>query len=154
MTDLLIKNIGQLLYFGKNGELIKIENGSIAIEDGCVSSIGTETEVLDSTGRVKKELDAEGRLITPGLVDSHTHLIFAGSREDEFKRRNAGETYLSIAESGGGILSTVKAVRESSVEELVELALPRLDNMLSHGTTTVEVKSGYGLNTKGSTYPQ
>lgn len=148
MTDLLIKNIGQLIFFGGNGKLKKLSNGAIAVEDGYVSSIGEEMQVLDSVGSVKEELDAEERLVTPGLVDSHTHLIFAGSREDEFRRRNAGETYLSIAESGGGILSTVRSVRKSSLDELVELALPRLDNMLSHGTTTVEVKSGYGLDTE------
>jgi imidazolonepropionase len=91
-------------------------------------------------------LDAEAGAVVPGLVDSHTHLVFAGSREDEFVMRSTGMSYLEIAKAGGGIARTVAAVRNASLEELVDLALPRLRRMLAHGVTTAEVKSGYGLN--------
>ena len=87
-----------------------------------------------------------GGAVIPGLIDSHTHLVFAGTREDEFAMRCAGKSYLEIAKAGGGIQRTVEAVREASLDELVELALPRLRRMLSYGVTTIEVKSGYGLS--------
>src|SRR5207245_327592 len=91
------------------------------------------------------EIDATGRTVLPGFVDPHTHLPFAGSREEEFVERLSGATYESIAARGGGILSTVEATRRASIEELVELGKRRLNRMLLHGTTTIEAKSGYGL---------
>lgn len=94
-------------------------------------------------------LDAQGGCVVPGFVDPHTHLPFAGYREDEFDRRLAGETYAQIAAAGGGIVKTVAATRQASEEELLRLTLRRLSRQLLHGTTTTEAKSGYGLNTEG-----
>lgn len=93
----------------------------------------------------QEEIDAGGRLLTPGLIDCHTHLVHAGHRAAEFEARLAGASYADIARGGGGILSTVRATRKASVQELVALALPRLDRLLADGVTTVEIKSGYGL---------
>lgn len=91
-------------------------------------------------------IDARGHTVTPGFVDSHTHLVFGGDRRDELQRRLAGATYAEIAASGGGIVKTVAATRAASEDELVDAALPRLASMLAHGTTTAEIKSGYGLD--------
>jgi imidazolonepropionase len=93
-----------------------------------------------------QEVDATGRVVMPGLIDSHTHLVFAGSREQEFEERIEGLSYLEIAERGGGILSTVEATRRASFQELYSLGKKRLDRMLSKGVTTIEAKSGYGLS--------
>jgi imidazolonepropionase len=111
---------------------------------------------VGKTGSVRKavrllpgavELDAQGRVVMPGFVDSHTHPIFAGSREKEFAQRTAGISYQEIAAAGGGILATVEATRDATTDELVALATRRLDLVLQHGTTTLEAKSGYGLTT-------
>jgi imidazolonepropionase len=90
--------------------------------------------------------DAGGRLVTPGLIDCHTHIVHAGNRAAEFERRLAGESYQSIARSGGGILSTVRATRAASLQQLIDAALPRVDALLGEGVTTLEIKSGYGLD--------
>lgn len=129
---LVIRNIGEL--FLGNGRSIR--NGHLRIENGRILDFGADGVEL---------LDARGAAVIPGLIDSHTHLLFAGSRCDEFVMRAKGMSYLEIANAGGGIWRTVEAVRRESLEELVELALPRLARMLSYGVTTVEVKSGYGL---------
>jgi imidazolonepropionase len=92
------------------------------------------------------DIDLRGRLVTPGLIDCHTHLVWAGSRADEFERRLNGETYADIARAGGGILATVRATRAASRADLLAAALPRLDRLLAEGVTTVEIKSGYGLD--------
>ncbi|HSF16546.1 MAG TPA: imidazolonepropionase [Vicinamibacteria bacterium] len=128
---LFIRNIGEL--FGAAGTSLAIENGLI----GEISAQAPEGATV---------LDARGGAVIPGLVDSHTHLVFAGMRAHEFTLRASGRTYLEISKAGGGILSTVAAVRRASLDELVELALERLSRMLSYGVTTVEVKSGYGLD--------
>ena len=94
----------------------------------------------------RSTIDCEGRLVTPGLIDCHTHLVFAGDRAAEFEMRLAGASYEEIARAGGGILSTVKATRAASEDALVAAALPRLDALIAEGVTTVEIKSGYGLD--------
>ena len=99
----------------------------------------------------ERDVDCEGRWITPGLIDCHTHLVFAGDRSAEFERRLAGASYEEIARGGGGILSTVRATRAASLAELVETALPRLDALIAEGVTTVEIKSGYGLDLETET---
>ena len=121
----------------------EIDRGLIACQDGRILFAGPEDE--SPSFDAPRDLDCEGRWITPGLIDCHTHLVFAGDRAGEFERRLAGESYEAIARAGGGILSTVRATRAASVEALVELALPRLDALIAEGLTTIEVKSGYGL---------
>ncbi|MEZ5975147.1 MAG: imidazolonepropionase [Planctomycetota bacterium] len=117
---------------------------AIGIRGGRIAAIGPEAE-LRAAG-ADAEVHANGGLVIPGLVDSHTHPVFLGTREGEFEDRLRGKTYLEIAQAGGGILSSLRGVRESSVEELVEVLLVRLDRFLALGTTTVEAKSGYGLS--------
>ncbi len=125
-----------------------IPGGAVAVVDGKIAAVGPTDAVLREYKAKKSDtIDATGKLVTPGLVDPHTHLVFAGSREDEFERRLQGAGYMDIAAAGGGILSTVDKVRAASRAELVRLARPRLRAMLAHGTTTAEVKSGYGLST-------
>jgi imidazolonepropionase len=124
-----------------------LQNGTVVIEDGIISDVGTRSEVLapyDIDGATV--IDASGKTVMPGFVDPHTHLIFAGSRENELRWKIEGASYTDIASRGGGILSTVNATRKASHDELKELAKSRLDIMMRHGTTSVEVKSGYGLN--------
>ncbi|GAL36778.1 imidazolonepropionase [Vibrio maritimus] len=122
---------------------------TVVIRGGYVKAILSDTNSLDSLHRDITDdmptLDCKGKIVTPGLIDPHTHLIFAGSRAEEFENRLNGMSYEAIAQSGGGINSTVRATREATIEELVEMALPRLDNLIRSGCTTIEVKSGYGL---------
>lgn len=123
-----------------------VPDGAVAVKDGRIVAVGpTDAVARDWSSDV--EVDARGRLVTPGLVDPHTHALFAGSREDEFEKKIRGVPYMEIAKAGGGILSTVDRVRSASRAELAGLARPRLRSMLAHGTTTVEIKSGYGLST-------
>ena len=121
--------------------------GAVVIQDNLIIATG-ETE--DIIPRYKDEytklVDATGKTVTPGLVDPHTHLIWSGWRDEEYEMRLRGATYLEIMEAGGGIMSTVRATRMADTTELKELAYTRLGRMLSHGTTTVEIKSGYGLS--------
>ena len=118
---------------------------SIAISGDTIRAIGPANEIA---GRfhARKTLDAGGRLVTPGLVDSHTHLVFAGDRSREFEMRCQGADYEEIAAAGGGIRASVRATRAASEDELFDLALPRLERMLASGSTTIEIKSGYGLD--------
>lgn len=132
-----------------------IADGAVAACDGVIVAVGTTTEIEKaieegalSLRKGATVVDASGRLVTPGLVDPHTHLIFAGWRAEEFALRLKGASYLDILGKGGGILSTVRATRRASEEELFFLGMKRLDEMLLSGTTTVEVKSGYGLSTE------
>ena len=122
-----------------------IEDGAIAARDGRIVFVGPDRD-LPSSHNVDVVLDCDGRLITPGLVDCHTHLVFGGNRAAEFEMRLNGASYREIAEAGGGILSSVRATRAASEDDLVEAALPRLDALLAEGVTTVEIKSGYGLD--------
>jgi imidazolonepropionase len=126
--------------------LAVVERGAVAARDERIAFAGPEAE-LPAAMQARDTVDCEGRWITPGLIDCHTHLVFAGDRSDEFERRLAGESYADIARSGGGIAATVHATRKASEEALVDAALPRLDALLNEGVTTVEIKSGYGLDT-------
>ncbi len=121
-----------------------VDDGMIACQDGAIVYAGPRqgAPALDAA----ESIDAEGRWITPGLIDCHTHLIFAGDRSAEFESRLAGASYEEIARTGGGIVSTMTATRAASEAELVESGLTRLDELLAEGVTTVEVKSGYGLS--------
>jgi len=120
-----------------------IDDGLVACRDGLIVYAGAATGApgLDAL----EILDCEGRWITPGLIDCHTHLVYAGNRASEFEQRLTGATYESIARQGGGIVSTVNATRAASESQLVAQTLPRLDALLAEGVTTVEIKSGYGL---------
>jgi imidazolonepropionase len=122
-----------------------IEQGLIACRDGLIIYAGPGREAPAGIEGLQ-EIDCEGRLITPGLVDCHTHLVYAGSRANEFEQRLNGISYENIAKQGGGILSTVNATRDASEAQLVAESLPRLDELLADGVTTLEVKSGYGLS--------
>lgn len=124
------------------------------VEDGCVIIEGGKITAAGRTGEIEKRLrgfkgeviDADGKAVLPGFVDSHTHTIFSGDRAEEFSWRLAGSSFLEILERGGGIISTVRATRAAPAEALYEEAFLRLDSMLAHGVTTVEIKSGYGLD--------
>ena len=118
---------------------------AIAGQQGRIAAIGTARD-LQQRFPGAEVFDAGGRLVTPGFIDCHTHIVHAGNRAAEFERRRAGESYQSIAKSGGGILSTVTATRQASLQQLVESALPRVDALLAEGVTTLEIKSGYGLD--------
>lgn len=118
-----------------------IEGGMVASQDGRIVYAGPARADIEA----EQVVDVEGRLVTPGLIDAHTHLIHAGDRASEFRLRLEGASYEAIARSGGGIVSTMKATRAASEDELVRQTLPRLDALLAEGVTTVEIKSGYGL---------
>ena len=116
------------------------EDVSIAVENGVIKHIGSN---LSQEGY--DVISLEGKLVTPGFIDCHTHIVFAGNRAGEFEQRLNGVPYSQIAKQGGGILSTVTATRNASVDELVSLALPRAKALMADGITTIEIKSGYGL---------
>ncbi|MEE1611092.1 imidazolonepropionase [Microvirga sp. CF3016] len=122
-----------------------VESGAVAARDGRIAFAGP-AEDLPTGWEAAERIDCQGRWITPGLVDCHTHLVFGGDRAHEFELRLKGATYEEIARAGGGIVSTVKATRAASENELVASALPRLDHLIAEGCTTVEIKSGYGLD--------
>ena len=128
---------------GRSG-LGLVENGAVAASGGRIVYAGPASDLppFDAVERV----DCEGRLVTPGLVDCHTHLVHAGDRAREFEMRLKGASYEEIARAGGGIVSTVKATREASPDALVSQSLPRLDALLAEGVSTIEIKSGYGLD--------
>jgi imidazolonepropionase len=150
-TGLLIRNIGELVTCSGTGakrgaemsDLGVISDAAVLVEDGVIRAVG-KTGEIQNPGLV--ELDACGNAVLPGFVDAHTHFLFGGYREEEFAWRLAGESYLDILKKGGGILSTVRATRACTAEQLVEKGRDRLDSMLSLGVTTVEGKSGYGLD--------
>lgn len=120
-----------------------VENSAVGCVEGRIAFVGTDLPQGWSAGEV---IELEGRLVTPGLIDCHTHLVFAGDRADEFEMRLRGETYETIAAAGGGIVSTVARTRAASEADLVASALERLDRLMAEGVTAIEVKSGYGLD--------
>jgi len=148
MLDLLIKNAHLATPQG-NGPKIGAAQSEIFIETGInIGVVGGKIAYIGhNTPEASKMLDAHGHLVTPGLVDCHTHLVFGGFRQHELAAKLAGADYLEILAAGGGILSTVKATRTADFDELYTKAAGFLDDMLRHGTTTVEAKSGYGLET-------
>jgi len=154
--DLLLYNIGVLITMQGSAlprtkeemsQVGEIRNAAIAVLDGKIVAVGTEEEVRAAIAGlpILKQIDAEGKLVTPGLVDPHTHLVHGGSREHELPLKLKGATYLEILAQGGGILSTVRATRLATEDELYAKALTSLNTMLLQGATTVEAKSGYGL---------
>lgn len=150
MADTLIINSAQLLTLEKGSsgtdQLGAISGGAVAIKSGLILEAGTTVEILKNYSNCSNIIDAENSLVMPGFVDCHTHLVFAGNRSSEMEMRLNGVNYLDILKSGGGIHSTVRATRSASREELFVLGINRLDLMAENGTTTVEIKSGYGLN--------
>lgn len=142
--DLLIHN-AQLITCADNGQPFgSVKNAAIACDQGKITWLGQTPQAAQFTA--DQNIDAEGQVITPGLIDCHTHLVFAGSRANEFALRLAGASYAEIAQAGGGILSTVNATRQASLAELTASTCDRLQHLKSQGVLTVEIKSGYGLD--------
>jgi imidazolonepropionase len=156
MADLLIHNLSEIATPTGNepqrgreqGRVVRSRGAEVVCRDGRIHFVGSPEERRVTLGELASadRLDGRGGTLVPGFVDPHTHLPWAGSREEEFAQRLAGKSYLEIAAAGGGILSTVRATRDTSEEDLVELVRERMDRMLSCGTTTAEAKSGYGLS--------
>ncbi|GAA0718168.1 imidazolonepropionase [Clostridium malenominatum] len=153
--NMIIKNASELVTcsgskakFGKEmRELGIIKDGAVVVEDGIIKAVGTTEEILKKYKEDNYEvIDAKGKAVLPGFVDSHTHFVFGGYRQEEFSWRLNGESYMEIMNKGGGIVNSVRATREASKEELISSAEDRLNSMLSFGVTTVEGKSGYGLD--------
>ena len=152
---LVVKNAAQVVCIARNGarvltgaalrEPAVIPDGAVVVRGERIDWVGPTAE-LPALPVGIQVIDATGKVVIPGLVDSHTHLIFAGSREGEFEQRLQGATYQEIAARGGGINATVQRVRQASLDELIALARPRLQRFLQFGVTTIEAKSGYGLS--------
>ncbi len=156
-ADLLIDNAGQLLTLASPGgpkrgaamrDLGPVAGGAVAVRDGRIVAVGPSAEVRRAVHAAKR-IDAGGGTVMPGFVDPHTHLVWAGDRADEFEMRIAGASYMEIMAAGGGIMNTVRHTRAAGVDELAAQTRLRLDRMLAHGTTTVEIKTGYGLDVEG-----
>ncbi len=152
-VDLIIRHAAQLLTFAGDGprrgralgEPGIIPDGAVAIKNETIVAVGPSHEIT-AQYQAAVALDASQHVVLPGFVDPHTHAVWAGDRTHEFEQRVAGATYMEIMRAGGGIASTVRATRAASLEQLVAETRPRLDRMLAYGTTTAEVKTGYGLN--------
>jgi imidazolonepropionase len=156
-VDLLINPIGELatplaesgpIHGAGMGRILRLKNAALAVRDGKFVEIGPCEEVLKKVkvGPSTKVIRADRKLVTPGLVDPHTHLIFAGNRANEFMMRCQGHTYAEIARAGGGIVASMRATRTASTEDLIDTGLKRLRRLLESGTTTCEIKTGYGLD--------
>jgi len=153
-VDLIIKNANQLITLqghseepaagSKMGEIGILRNGAVAVNGDRIVAVGETNQVLEGyIGSL--EIDASNKVVIPGFIDSHTHLVFAGSREDELDLKIKGASYMEIMQRGGGILRTVRETRSATQEQLVETCRKRVENLIVHGTTTAEAKSGYGL---------
>jgi imidazolonepropionase len=142
--DLLLTDANIATMRADASEFGIITDGAVAIAAGEIAWIGERNDLPDNDARETRSLD--GRWVTPALIDCHTHLVFAGDRSGEFEARQAGASYEDIARAGGGIMSTVRATREASADELYAAALPRVQALAAEGVGTIEIKSGYGLN--------
>src|SRR5258706_9563924 len=142
--DLLVVNVG-LATMRSGTPYGAVRDGALAVRDGQITWVGARASLPRSV-RAAAELDGEGGWLTPGLIDCHTHLVYAGNRAHEFELRLQGASYEDIARSGGGIVSTVRATRSASQTDLLALAQKRLNPWLAEGTAVIEVKSGYGLD--------
>lgn len=156
LVDLIIHNAKQLLTCASNNRAKRgaamldiglIENGSVAIDKGQIVAVGTNSEISEQFA-AHNTIDVGGKAVMPGFVDCHTHIVFAGNRLNEFELKIKGADYLEILANGGGIISTVKETRKTHLNDLVEQSRGRLDEMLKNGTTTAEIKTGYGLDTE------
>jgi imidazolonepropionase len=145
-ADLIVDNLASLATVGADGAFTVTRGAAVAAAGGRILAAGDREQVRAEFGEAATEIDAAGMSAIPGLVDCHTHCVWAGSRVDEFDRRAQGQTYEQIGAAGGGIRATVEAVRAATDAELAALAGARLSRMRSLGTTTAEVKSGYGLD--------
>lgn len=154
-ADLIIHNAGQLVTCASNGKPKRnaemsnvgiIENGAVAVADEKIVAVGESVEILREF-ESENTIDAQGKVVAPGFVECHTHIVYAGNRLNEFELKIKGADYMEILQAGGGILSTVRQTREANLENLVEQSKKRLDKMLALGVTTAEVKTGYGLDT-------
>ncbi len=153
--NIIVKNAAELVTCsgfrakagGEMADLNIIRDGAVVVDNGVISAVGKTEELLSKYHKDNYEvMDAAGKAVLPGFIDCHTHFVFAGTRADEFQWRLRGGTYMEIIRKGGGIINTVKATRDASKQELVEKGKLRLNSMLSFGVTTVEGKSGYGLD--------
>lgn len=153
MSSLLLKDASQVVTAPASPmrgramrDLLVMEHASVYIDEGVIKAVGPLRQIENRIDGSVTVLEMAGKCIMPGMVDSHTHLVFAGTREEEFGQKIAGATYQEIAAAGGGILKTVRDTRQASYEELISIALKYLKSALRHGTTTMEVKTGYGLD--------
>ncbi len=158
--NLIVKNASELVtcsgFTAKKGEAMSdlkiIPDGAVVVKEGIIEAVGTTRDILSDLEKTESDLsgfdiiDAKNRAVLPGFVDSHTHFVFGGFRAEEFSWRLRGDSYMEIMKRGGGIVNSVEATRKAAVEELVQSGIKRLDSMLSFGVTTVEGKSGYGLD--------
>lgn len=146
--DLVVHNAAELVTYADHERFESYEDGAVAVVDGRVAAVGPTASVTREfpAENATTEIDAAGQTVVPGFVDPHTHAAFAGDRSDEFEAKLRGQSYQDILAAGGGILRTVRATRDASLETLTENLRAHIDVMLAHGSTTVEVKSGYGLD--------
>jgi len=156
-VDMLVINAGQIVVApaqnggpqrgSSMGTLGVLEDGALAIHEGQIVALG-EQSTIEAAFDADSVIEAGGRTVIPGFVDPHTHAVWAGDRAAEFEMRIAGATYMQIMDAGGGINSTVTQVRAATRDDIIDQTRPRLDRMLAHGSTTIEVKTGYGLDTE------